>query len=195
MIVAGLTLALGLGLYLLLNPFRPDNRQSLNVPHVAAEVKLQTPAEDAPGLPVRLRIPKIKVDAALDYVRLVAGGDLAAPDGPETAAWYFSGPRPGEEGSSVISGHFGYKDNIPGVFDNLHKLRKGDNIYVEDDRGRTVAFVVSGFETYDPNDDAADVFSSDDGRAHLNLITCKGDWIPARNSYSQRLVVFTEKES
>lgn len=84
---------------------------------------------------MRLKIPKIMVDAALDHVGITPSGELGVPKGPTTAAWFAQGPRPGETGAAVIDGHFGYK-NIPAVFDNLHTLQKGDKVFVEDEKGR-----------------------------------------------------------
>ena len=92
------------------------------------------------GLPVRLKIPKLNVNAGLDYVGLTPAGELGVPKGPASAGWYDLGPRPGEKGNAVIDGHFGYKNNIPAVFDNLHILQKGDNLYVEDEKGKTRYF-------------------------------------------------------
>jgi hypothetical protein len=37
------------------------------------------------------------------------------------------------------------------------------------------------------------VFASNDGGAHLNLITCAGEWNKGKKSYSERLVVFADK--
>lgn len=145
------------------------------------------------GLPIRLKIPKIDVDAPIDYVGLTPQGDLDIPKGPTNAGWYKSGPRPGEKGSSVVDGHFGWVNGKAAVFDNLHKLRKGDVITVEDEKGSTTMFVVSKSQTYAPNDIATAVFRSSDGKAHLNLITCQGDWNTNQDSYSARLVVFAEK--
>ena len=47
---------------------------------------------------------------------------------------------------------------------------------------------------YDPNADAKDVFNLNDGKAHLNLITCVGIWNKIKKSRSERLVVFTDRE-
>ncbi|MDO8558807.1 MAG: class F sortase [bacterium] len=80
------------------------------------------------------------------------------------------------------------------VFDNLNKLRKGDVLYIEDDKGVIVSFVVRESRNYDPNADASDIFNLNDGKPHLNLITCEGVWDEASKSYSKRLVVFTDKE-
>lgn len=146
------------------------------------------------GLPVRLEIPKIGVNAAIDYVGITSKGELGVPTGPANAGWYAQGPRPGEKGSAVIDGHFGYKNHIPAVFDNLHALQKGDKLYVKDIKGITATFVVIQLKTYGPNDYAPAVFRSSDGKAHLNLITCQGDWNQAQKSYAARLVVFANKE-
>lgn len=148
-----------------------------------------------PGLPVRLKIPKTKVDAAVEQVGLTADGAMDVPSGPETTGWYDRGPRPGETGSAVIDGHFDLGDGTPAVFDDLHTLQAGDRLYVEDGQGTTTTFVVHESRTYDPEADASSVFRSRDGRAHLNLITCAGDWNKDRQSYSSRLIVFAEKQT
>ena len=153
----------------------------------------QKQAQASVGLPARLEIPKIKVDAALDYVGVTSKGELGVPAGPTNAAWYDQGPSPGQTGNAVIDGHFGYKNHIPAVFDNLHMLQKGDKLYVKDIKGLTTTFVVRQLRTYGPNDYAPAIFRSSDGKAHLNLITCQGDWNQAQKSYSTRLVVFADK--
>lgn len=146
-------------------------------------------------IPVRLKIPKIHVDSFLETVGLTSKGDIAVPKGPTNAAWFNLGPRPGENGAAIIVGHFGWRDNIPAVFDDLNKLQKGDKLYILDEKGATTTFIVSAVRTYGQNEDASGVFSSSDGKAHLNLITCDGVWNKVSKSYSKRLVVFTDNES
>lgn len=145
-------------------------------------------------LPVRLKIPEIGIDSTVEYVGFTSDGAMDVPKIPADVAWFNLGPRPGENGSAVISGHFGWKDNIPAVFDNLHKLQKGDKVYIEGGGEVTTIFVVREVRTYGENEDASDVFVSNDGKSHLNLITCEGVWDKAKESYSKRLVVFTDKE-
>ena len=144
------------------------------------------------GLPKRLQIPKIGIDAEVQYMGVTAEGDMESPKGPAEVGWYKHGPRPGEKGSSVIAGHFGWL-NQPSVFDNLHKLTKGDSLYVLDDQGMSVAFVVRESRSYSPDDNTADIFTQNDGGGHLNLITCEGAWDEARQAYTKRLVVFADK--
>ncbi len=143
--------------------------------------------------PVRLKIPKIKVDAALEYVGITSKGALGVPKNLSSAAWYDLGPRPGDTGTAVIDGHFGWENNVPAVFNDLRKLTKGDNLIVEGEKGSTTTFVVTGSRTLNQDETATDVFSSRDGRAHLNLITCKGTWDDATKSYPDRLIVFADK--
>jgi hypothetical protein len=53
---------------------------------------------------------------------------------------------------------------------------------------------VRELRTYGPDEYASAVFRSSDGKAHLNLITCEGTWNSAQKSFSNRLVVFADKE-
>lgn len=148
---------------------------------------------DSP-LPVRLKIAKIKVNAALEYVGLTAQGAVGAPKGPTDAAWFNRSPHPGDAGSAVITGHFGpWKNGSGSVFDDLHELAVGDTLSVENKKGGTTMFVVRELRTYGEHDDASAVFGPDDGKSHLNLITCAGVWNKAKKSYSNRLVVFADK--
>lgn len=146
------------------------------------------------GRPVRLKIPVINVDSFVEYVGLTPLGAMDAPKAPEDVAWFNLGPRPGEDGSATISGHYGWKDDIPAVFDDLSKLKKGDKIYVEDDKGAIIIFVAREFRVYGEREEASSVFISNDGKSHLNLITCGGGWDKVKKSYPNRLVVFTDKE-
>lgn len=162
---------------------------------IAKAAILSAPEPASQGFPVRLQIPKIRVDAIIESVGLTSQGAVDVPKGPINTAWYNLGPRPGETGSAVITGHYGvWKNGTPTVFNNLSKLRKGDKVYVKDKKGTTLTFSVREIRKYDPSADAQDVFISNDGKAHLNLVTCEGLWNKASKSYPKRLVVFTDKE-
>jgi sortase A len=145
-------------------------------------------------LPLRLKIPSINIDTSIEYLGLTSDGAMDVPKGPTDVAWFDLGPRPGEVGSAVIAGHFGWKDGIPAVFDNLYKLQKGDKIYVESQKGTVITFVVRESKIYDSEANVESVFNSSDGKAHLNLVTCTGVWNVIEKSRSERLVIFTDKE-
>lgn len=143
---------------------------------------------------MRLKIPSIKVDAPIKYVGLTSDGVMDVPERPNEVVWFNLGPRPGENGSAVIAGHYDWKDNAPAVFNNLNKLRTGDKIYIEDENGATITFIVRKTRIYSKDEVVLDVFSSSDGKAYLNLVTCTGSWSKAEKTYSKRLVVFSERE-
>lgn len=148
-----------------------------------------------PGLPIRLTIPTLKIDAAIELVSLTPQGAMDVPSGPTTVGWYSAGPRPGAIGSAVIDGHYGWKNGLPSVFDNVHKLQPGDTLSVVDDRGETSLFMVRELQTYSQHENVPGVFVSTDGKSHLNLITCQGVWNTAKQSFPYRLVVYTDKVS
>jgi len=168
--------------------------QSGSIPLTANTTTLHEQEKANFGLPMRLKIPSINVDAAIEYVGLTPDGTMDVPKNPDNVAWFEFGPRPGENGSAVIAGHYGWKNKKASVFDNLYKLRKGDKLYIEDDKGMIISFVVRESRKYDQKADASDIFSSNDEKPHLNLITCEGVWDKVSKSYSQRLVIFTDKE-
>jgi sortase A len=164
------------------------------VPDSIKQASSQAPQQEDFGFAIRLKIPKINIDAPVEFVGLTPAGVMGVPAGPSDVGWFDLGPRPGDIGSAVIAGHEGWENGIPAVFDNLHSLVKGDKIYVEDETGTTTVFVVRELRIYGQNDDASDVFTSSDGKAHLNLITCDGVWNTMDRSYASRLVVFADRE-
>lgn len=150
--------------------------------------------EVIPWIPVRLRIPAIKVDAFLKRVWLTVKWAVAVPKSGVNAAWYELGPRPGKVGNAVIVGHYGtWKNGQWSVFDNLKKLHIGDMIFVEDDSWNIFSFVVVALKVYPSTAIVPEVFTSKDEKSHLNIITCGGTWNKVTKHYPDRLVVFTEK--
>lgn len=156
--------------------------------------KSSIPKAAATSIPMLLTIPKIRVSAALEIVALTPNGEMDVPKNQNHVAWLKSGVLPGEIGTAVLTGHFGWKNGKPSVFDHLHKLSKGDSFQIRNDLGESTTFIVREIKQYSPNAVAPEVFSSNDGRAHLNLITCEGVWNDNLKSFTGRLVVFAERE-
>jgi len=146
---------------------------------------------ESQGLPVRLKIPRMDVDAAVQYVGVTADGAMAVPNNIVDVGWFDLGPRPGEIGSAVIAGHFNGQKGEAGVFTNLRQVQTGDIVYVEDEQGVSTAFVVRENRIYTAG--YADAVFSQHDRAHLNLVTCDGVWDTTTHSYTKRLVVFADK--
>lgn len=140
--------------------------------------------------PVRLIIPEININANIQSVGVNTKGEMEAPSNTIDVGWFKFGSRPGEKGSAVIDGHFNGENGDSGVFANLNKLKKGDRLYVQDDKGIFIAFVVRESLIYDSGY-SDDVFSRNDS-THLNLITCDGVWDENKKSYTKRLVVFAD---
>ncbi|MFA5987918.1 MAG: class F sortase [Candidatus Paceibacterota bacterium] len=145
-------------------------------------------------LSLRLKIPKINIDAAVETVGVTTTGAMDVPKNPANVAWYNQGPLPGDIGSAVIDGHYGpWKSGEISVFNNLNKLNIGDNLSIYDEKGITSNFIVKKIKKYKPDAETSDIFISNDGKSHLNLITCNGIWDEVSKSYSHRLVIFTDK--
>lgn len=146
------------------------------------------------SVPVRLIIPRIKVDAPIEEVGIAQNGDLATPtknpwDG---VGWYKNGAYPGAEGSAVMNGHLDRPGGYPAVFWNLRYLRPGDRLTVQTASGQSLQFRVLRLASYPPqNAPVQNIFGMTGGR-YLNLITCTGTWIPAQHQTTLRLVVYTE---
>lgn len=141
-------------------------------------------------LPVRLIIPSINVNAKIQALGVNQMGEMEVPDNIFEAGWFKFGPQPGEKGSAVIAGHLNGENGENGVFVDLYKLKKGDKLYIKNNKGITIAFIIRESRLFDPGY-ANDVFGQTD-IAHLNLVTCDGVWDETIKSYTKRLVVFTD---
>lgn len=191
LIVALIGLVFFLALFFYSTP--RSSAKSTQLPKVT-QASLST-SQSGFGAPARLIIPSIHVDAAIEHVGLTSNGEMDVPVGHTNVGWYALGSRPGDNGSAVLAGHYGlWKNGKSAVFDGLNKLKPGDKVYTEDDKGVIISFVVRESRSFKPEADATSVFISSDGMSHLNLITCEGVWNKISRKYSKRLVVFADKE-
>ncbi len=154
----------------------------------------ETPVGITVKPPKRLIISSLNIDAVIKPVGLNIEGDMDIDDNIGEVAWYYLGPKPGEEGSSVIAGHYGWKQGVAAVFNEIHTLKVGDRVTVYGADNEAKNFIVRLIRSYHKDEDATEVFKSYDGKAHLNLITCEGEWNNSLMTYSERLVVFTDQE-
>lgn len=144
--------------------------------------------------PLRVRLPRLKIEAALQPLRLGKRGELRAP-AYGRAGWYEAGPEPGEIGRAVIAGHVDSKTG-PDVFAALRKARPGDRIRVVLRDRSTVTFVVQSVEVHPRRKFPTDrVYGTDGKHAELRLITCTGRYDRARGGYQDNVVVFARAET
>jgi peptidoglycan hydrolase-like protein with peptidoglycan-binding domain len=151
---------------------------------------------DEIGLPMRLVIPKLSIDAGFQNTGVKSDGTMEVPSNIYDVGWFTDSARPGEKGVAIVTGHVAQiRGGVvvkPGVFSDLSDLNPGNELTILDDKKKTITFVVRMVRSYDPAADATDVFTANDNGAHLNLITCEGSWNASRLSYTERLVVFTD---
>lgn len=146
------------------------------------------------GNPIILSIPKFNVTATIESVGLDSKNRMDIPKNFNNVAWYSLGFQPGEKGSAVIDGHVDTPTGAPAVFAQIATLQQGDSITVQDSYNKTHSFTVIKVVTY-PYDTLPlqMIFNSTD-KPRLNLITCAGKWDRIAKNYSERTVVFAEKE-
>lgn len=168
------------------NPIPPAN------PPAAENIQPHKPPI-AVGVPVRLQIPAISVDAAVQPVGLTGEGAMGVPDNLSDVSWYQKGVKPGEAGQAVIAGHTSSRGWVPAVFDDLDKLRVGDQIIVVDELGNRISFAVRESRIYDAEANPAEIYAGS-SQPHLNLITCTGRFNVITQSFPQRLVIFSDAQ-
>ncbi|MEU1837686.1 class F sortase [Micromonospora chersina] len=141
--------------------------------------------------PVRVTIPRIRVDADVVPVATDTSGALEVPplDHPEIAGWYRRGPTPGEAGNAVLVGHV---DSLrgPAVFFDLGRLRPGDTVEVTRADGRVAVFTVDGVGAYPKERFPTERVYGGGAEARLRLITCGGRFDPRTGNYPDNIVVF-----
>ena len=141
-------------------------------------------------IPLRLRIPKIGVNATVETVGQTTSGAMDIPVDANDVAWYGIGPLPGEAGASVIAGHVDSKRG-PAVFWSLQKLQVGDTVDVDQAGGTTRQFVVNSVQWYATDAAPLSTIFSLDGSPRLNLITCGGIFDRNQHMYDKRVVIYT----
>jgi LPXTG-site transpeptidase (sortase) family protein len=151
--------------------------------------------------PVRLTIPKIKLDAEVISVGATDTGAMSTPkcqtaDDPICGKvyWWSGGTVPGQRGNTVIAGHINRPDNSPASFGHLPQLVAGDAFHIEVANGQTLYFnivkidVVTAYAQGD-NDPIINEIFGPASTVNVNLITCYGDWDEKAKTFDHRFVV------
>jgi sortase (surface protein transpeptidase) len=141
------------------------------------------------AVPVRVRIPAIRVESTLERVSRAADGTMEQPSGGKAAAWYAQGPRPGQPGPAVIIGHVDW-DKAPAVFFLLSRLRPGDTVYVDRADGTTATFRVTASKRVAKSRFPTEAVYAPSLKPSLRLVTCGGSFDYAAGSYRDNVIVF-----
>jgi hypothetical protein len=137
--------------------------------------------------PVRLLIPSLKVDAAVEALGVDSSGAMDTPRNIWNVGWYRHGPSPGAAGDAVIDGHVGLPGS-PLVFSGLPRLEVGADVIAVLADGTRSRFSVTGMQSWPANSRPAGLFSGD-GAPRLSLITCTGSYDSRSQTYADRLIV------
>jgi sortase (surface protein transpeptidase) len=140
--------------------------------------------------PVRLRIPGIDLDSSLMSLGLQADGTLAVPPGGFPAGWFTGAPTPGEQGPAIIVGHVHW-GGAPGVFWDLHRLSRGDEVLVTRKDRSVAVFGVRRVERVAKVDFPTDRVYGHLDYAGLRLITC-GGFNEQTRTYDDNILVFAD---
>lgn len=147
--------------------------------------------DPAAGVPTRIVVPKLHVDAPVVPIGVV-DGVLLPPDDPQVLGWWAQGAKPGVlRGGALITGHTVHTGG--GAFDDLDTLHKGDQVRIRTVKG-VIDYEVTGVTIYRKGRlarDAERVFSQS-GPGRLVLITCE-DW--NGSGYDSNAIVFAERHA
>lgn len=126
------------------------------------------------GVPQRLRIPSLGVDAPVVGI-VDSGRAIVPPDDPQVLGWWSPGARPGARlGSALIAGHT--VSSGGGALDHLGDLEVGDRVSVRTADAR-MPYVVRKVRVLGKGElkTKADRLFDQDVQGRLVIITC-ADW-------------------
>jgi sortase (surface protein transpeptidase) len=141
--------------------------------------------------PVTVSIPKIGVRSKLIELGLSGNKEMEVPKNPEDPGWFTGAPTPGALGPAVIAGHVRW-EGVPGVFHRLGTMRRGDQVTVTREDGRTAIFTVTRVDQYSKSRFPTRAVYGAIDHAGLRLITCGGTYNAARKRYLDNVIVFAK---
>ncbi|MGW3966929.1 class F sortase [Amycolatopsis sp. NPDC005003] len=145
----------------------------------------ETASQQRPGT---VRLPD-GATARLVRTELTDTGVLPIPRGLGDAAWW--GAKLGAaQGAALLSGHVNWEGRR-GPFDELWRMRDGDQVSVVDARGGRWVYRVDGIVTLPKEtlpSQAARWFGQD-GPHRLVLVTCGGDYVGGTEGYDENRLV------
>lgn len=142
------------------------------------------------GVPDRLQIDDLAVDAPVVPVGVDDRGDLAIPEDVGTVGWYRFGPQPGEAaGSVVLAGHVDSATQGVGQLRALWTATPGMLVRVDLTDGGPVLYRVVSREIFVKGRVPLESLFATSGAARLTLITCGGPFDETTRSYEDNVVV------
>ncbi len=140
--------------------------------------------------PVRLALPELDIDMAVEPEGLDDDGAMALPEDAATAGWYRFGPGLRDAaGATVIAAHIdSFHDGI-GPFSRLKDASPGSTITVAGSDGSSVDYTVMEVRSVGKIDaPMAEVFDRA-GAPRLTLITCGGEFDSSTGHYVDNVIL------
>jgi len=122
-------------------------------------------------------------------VGLEPDGTLGSPRDPLVVGWYALGPRPGEPGNALLTGHVDNRYIGAAVFWFLRELGPGDDIFVETEEGKRLHFVVVDSRLYEKDTTQLGEVFGPTREPSITAISCEGTFDRTTRDYSHRRVV------
>jgi Sortase domain len=177
-----------------MNPGEPPLTVSQAEPdEQPADAPIQETAEATPpgawGVPpIKITIPALGLEAAIEAVGQDPDGAMSAPSDPDEVAWYKLGPGMGVPGNVVLAGHVNWDGRIR-TFGYLDKLGAGDVIQIVDEEGRGFEYAVESSHWVRADGAPIEEIFAQPNEPVITLITCGGEYIASRREYLDRLIV------
>ncbi|HYH34728.1 MAG TPA: class F sortase [Nocardioides sp.] len=134
----------------------------------------EPPDRSSSGAPLRVRIPRLGMDAPVVAIT-APGGVLTPPADPQVLGWWSDGAPPGaRRGSALVTGHT--VSTGGGAMDDLEQLAPGDRVTVTTDGGQ-IPYAVDSTDVLGKGalaQRARELFDQEVA-GRLVLITCE-DW-------------------
>ena len=141
------------------------------------------------GQPRQIDIPSIGASGCIQRVGIDQHNAIAVPNNIHLAGWYVDSATPGDVGVSLLVGHVLGRYN-DAIFANLKNIQVGDTIRVQMGDASWREFRVLSRDMYSIEQTSREQLRHIDGvERQLTLITCGGTWLPAQQTYDQRIVV------
>jgi sortase (surface protein transpeptidase) len=140
-----------------------------------------------------LEIPSIGVATRVIELGKNPDGTLETPTDYGEAGWWSGGPKPGEPGAAVITGHVDSARSGPAVFARLGELLPGDIFSYTSRTGKQVRFEVESSERYAKEDFPTQRVYGRSDEPVVRLVTCTGNFDVGEGEYSDNLVVYARR--
>ena len=148
-------------------------------------------AEASSGVPVRLVLPAIGVDAPVQSLALGADLTMPAPQEARLVAWYTFSAEAGAPGNAVLAGHRDWQRQR-GAFFDLGALRAGDTVWLQDAGDTWYLYTVVWSDSLPEETTPVGEVVGPTSRPLLTLITCSGTFSQSAGQYLECRVVRAE---